>query len=216
MTPRFFILPASLLALVFGVDSAVAFYFGDQTLAPALSVLSLFVLAMALPPRWVLFWVPWFAAESYWLISDVSKFPLPRTFTVILAGLLAVWAGRQRQKLGDQFREIELMLLKLPTPWILIDSRGSILKSNQAGAEWLGSTREEIAGNSIFAIGATGEEARKLRINDFVRLGQGGLLDSGVEFPLGYIPSSGKKILAYIFSIPSPKKPASLLVLREA
>lgn len=215
MRPRNFLLPLSLMVLVYGIDTVVSAYLGDQTLAPALSVLSLFVMAMVIPARWVLFWSPWFAFESYWLINDVSQFPLTRTFTVLLAGTLATWAARQREKLDDQYREIEQMLLKLPTPWILIDGQGSILKSNELGASWLGSSREEIAGNSIFSVGAPNEESRKIRINDFVRLGKGSILDQGIDFPLGTIHPSGKKVSAFVFSIPSPKKSTSLLVLRE-
>jgi PAS domain S-box-containing protein len=170
---------------------------------------------MVLGPFQVLAWLPFFTVASYWLIVGSSQFPLTRTVTVVLAGLLAGWASRQRLKAEDQNREIERILASLPVPWALIDSKGVILKGNGLGAALFGSSPEDIAGQSIFDAGAD-EETRRLRIHDFVKMGETGSPGTGKAFPLGNVAGSKKKLSAQVFRIPSRRGNASLLVLKES
>jgi PAS domain S-box-containing protein len=177
-----------------------------------LAVLSLFALSLFLAPRWIIFWTPVFAFEAYVLIFGVSQFPMTRTITVILAGLMSAWAARLRARSYEQASEIEVILKHLPTPWVLIDAKGSILKSNGAGALCLGSTPEEIAGLSIFEVGSS-PISQKERIKEFVKSTQ---RTSGFTFPFGEIQGAGKNIVAKVFPIPLRQEKASLLVLEEA
>jgi PAS domain S-box-containing protein len=209
-----FLGPLGCLLLIFIIDQGSARVWGDQTLAPLLSVLSLFGLALVLGPFQILAWLPLFAVLSFWLIVDSSQFPLTRTVTVVLAGFLAAWAARQRLKTEDQNQQIERILGSLPVPWALIDLKGVILKSNGLGADLLGSNPEEIAGLSIFEVGAD-EETRKLRIHDFVKMSEPSSATAGKSFLLGHVAGSKQKLSAQVFRIPSRRGNASLLVLKE-
>lgn len=206
--------PLSCLFLIFSIDRGSGLIWGDQTLAPLLAVLSLFGLAMVIGPFQILAWIPLFAAESYWLIVDSSQFPLTRTLTVVLAGLLAAWAARYRLRAEDQNSEIEKILSSLPIPWALIDPKGVILKTNGLGAALLGSNPESIAGLSVFDVGAD-EETRKLRIQDFVKIVNSDGRAVCPDFQIGKVVGSGKKVSAQVFRIPSRRSTASLLVLKE-
>ena len=105
-----------ILALLFlavnGMETATSFFFGDQTLAPLLSILSCTVLVVRSSPNLVLFSVPFFAAETYWLIMESSIFPLIRTGTMVAGGLLAYWTCRQRVAVQDQLDEVDPILAK--------------------------------------------------------------------------------------------------------
>ena len=206
-----FVLPPLLLVLVYFLDVAISKIIGDQTFAPAFCVLSLFGMAMVLSGRWILLWIPAFAGMAYWLIYDVSAFPLTRTTTVILAGLMAAWASRQREKVDEQLGEIESILSYLPTPWALLNEEGAILKTNLAGAALLGSTPEEIVGNSIFEVGSSGEAERRRRIEDFIKVSPTSA-PQNLVFQLG--PSGGQKITTSIFRIPTRRGKLTLAVFQ--
>ena len=209
------ILPLACTALIFVVDATAGKYWGGQTFAPACAVISLFGLAFVLPPSWILAWLPCFAAESYWLILDSSQYPITRTATVVVSGFIAAWGALCREKAREREQEIELILFNLPTPWVLIDKEGAILKTNSAGASWLGSNPEEIVGNSIFTVGAD-EPTRKMRLRDFIKLDDAGVSREGVDFPLGKSLATGKMIVSRLLRIPFRKRETSLLVLRES
>ena len=166
-------------------------------------------------PFKILAWLPLFAAESYWLIVGSSRFPLTQTVTVVLAGLRAAWAARQRLKAEDQNNEIERILSSLPIPWALIDTKGVILETKGPGAGLLGSSPEDIAGLSIFEVGAD-EETRRLRIHDFVKMGEVNPPGNAKDFSLGNMTGSKKRLSAQVFRIPSRRGNASLLVLTES
>lgn len=204
--------PLVFVFLVYLVDLFLLNALEDQTFAPPLAVLSLFSLSLFLAPRWIIFWTPIFAIEAYVLILGVSQFPITRTVTVVLAGLMSAWAARLRERSHEQASEIEVVLKHLPTPWVLIDTKGSILRSNGPGAAILGSTPEEIAGLSIFEVGSS-PGSRKERIQDFVKFPQ---RTAGFTFPLGEIQGTGKKIVAKVFPIPLRQGNASMLVLEQA
>ena len=184
---------------------------GDQTFAPALCVLSLFGMAMVLPTQTILFWIPGFAGMAYWLICGVSAFPITRTITVVLAGLMATYASRQRQKVDEQLGEIDAVLSHLPTPWALLNEEGAILKTNSTGAALLGSTPEEIVGNSIFEVGSSGEAERRRRIEDFIKVSPTSA-PQNLVFQLG--PSGGQKITTSIFRIPTRRGKLTLAVFQ--
>lgn len=184
---------------------------GDQTFAPALCVLSLFGMAMVFSVQTILFWIPGFAGMAYWLIYDVSAFPITRTITVVLAGLMAAYASRQRQKVDEQLGEIDAVLSHLPTPWALLNEEGAILKTNSTGAALLGSTPEEISGNSIFDAGSSGQNERRRRIEDFLKVPQAGA-PHALAFKLEALGE--KPVTASIFRIPTRRGRLSLLVFQ--
>ena len=207
-----FCLPLVLLSLIYFLDVGFSHLLGDQTFAPVFCVLSLFGMAMMLPARRVLAWVPAFAGLAYWLIYDVSAYPYTRTTTVVLAGLMAAWASRQREKVDEQLGEIDSILLHLPTPWALLNEEGAITKTNAAGASVLGSTPEEIVGNSIFEVGGAGPEERRRRIEDFMRIQPSA---PWMLFNLNSTQPDTKKISASLFRIPTRRGRFSLLVFRS-
>jgi len=169
-------------------------------------------MAMMLPARRVLAWVPAFAGLAYWLIYDVSAYPYTRTITVVLAGLMAAWASRQRERVDEQLGEIDSILLHLPTPWALLNEKGAITKTNPSGASMLGSTPEEIVGNSIFEVGGTGPEERRRRIEDFMKIQQSG---SSILLNLNSAPPGAQKVFASAFRIPTRRGKFSLFVFRS-
>lgn len=207
-----FFIPLLLLLLILLLDNMATRFLGDQTFAPFLAVFSFFIMAGFIPCRWILLWLPFFAATSFWLILDSSQFPKTRTVTVILAGLLASWAAYFREKTNRQSREIEMILGNLPTPWLLISREGAVLKANRRGAALLGSTSEEIVGHSIFKF-SLNEEERRLLIHDFVKINKDSITDSGVDLPLGRLGTGGKNILCRIFPLPSLNEKPLLMVL---
>jgi len=210
-----FFLPALFLLLIVALNSLANRWLGDQTFAPFLAVISIFILAGFLPARWILLWLPLFAATSYYLIMESSQFPKTRIVTVILAGLMGAWASYFREKASQQAQEIEMVLRNLPTPWALISRDGAILKANPQGAALLGSTPEDIVGHSVFEFSSNGKE-RRLLIDEFVRVDQGLKADSGLDFPLGQIQATGKNVASRIFLIPSLRDKPLLMVLQEA
>ena len=142
---------AAMAASIYLVDSAVALFFGEQTLAPVLSILCFGGLIFLRSPRLILFAIPVFAAESFWIIRDVSKYPFIRTFTVVVGGLIAFWACDQRRKLEGRLAELDLILAKLQAPWILCDRTGNIQRMSTPAAEIVHANFKELEGTSFFA-----------------------------------------------------------------
>jgi hypothetical protein len=96
---RFLVLFVILALGIFAGERLSALWFGPQTLAPLLAVLSLGIIAIRFSYRFVLLSILPFAVLSYWLISDSSQYPLVRTITVILAGGIACWASFEKDRL---------------------------------------------------------------------------------------------------------------------
>lgn len=203
--------PPFLVLLIFLADFFSSQFLGDQTFAPPLAVLSLFALAFFLGAKSILLWTPVFAAVAYALILDISQFPLTRTITVVLAGLMSAWASRLRERSIHQAAEIELVLQNLPTPWVLIDAKGSIMRGNCRGATLLGSSQEEIAGLSIFE-GSGDPQNQKERIRRFVQASEKNLV---FTLSLGVIRGTGKNLVGKVFPVALRSGRASLLVLEE-
>lgn len=114
-------LPLLFLGLVWGIESSATCFFGPQTLAPLLSILSLSILAFYCSSRLLILSAPLFILLSYLLIQAHSPYPLVRTFTVLLGGILAVWVGSSREKLQRQQDEIETIVNLMPIPWLPAD-----------------------------------------------------------------------------------------------
>lgn len=136
---------------VYAVDRAVAHFFGEQTLGPLLSILSLAGLIFTGSPGLILVAIPLFSAESFWLISDSSSYPLIRTISVILGGLIAYWACLQRQSLKTRLAELDFILAKLQAPWILCDRSGNIRRMSPAAADHAQAKSKELEGASFFS-----------------------------------------------------------------
>ena len=89
-------------AAIYGIERVVSLLYTDQTLAPVLSILCFAILIFFGSPRLILVAIPLFALESYLLIRGLSAYPHIRTISVVMGGLLAYWACRQRQNLEDR------------------------------------------------------------------------------------------------------------------
>ena len=146
-----FLILVALAASIYGVDRAVAYFYGEQTLAPVLSILYFGGLIFVGSPRLILVAIPLFAAESYWIIRDTSMYPHIRTVSVVLGGLIAYWACIQRRSLEARLAELDLILAKLHAPWILCDRSGNIRRISTPAAELAQANLKDLEGTSFFA-----------------------------------------------------------------
>jgi len=159
------LLPLLFLVSVWGIEVVVTWFFGNQTLAPLLSILSLTILAFFCSPRLILFLTPFFVAESYFLIFHNSDYPLVRSGTVILGGALAAIVSSARLKLGRQRDNISSILRLLPTPWIQSDGTGNILSIGPAMLDILHLQESQLIGTSFFSLFSTSDNR-----GEFIRL----------------------------------------------
>ena len=155
---KFILVLAFGLGLVAGLDRGVAFLFGEQTLAPLVSVLVLAVFSFFLTPAQILVAIPLFAFESFVLIREASAYPLVRTATVVLGGALA-WAVRtERLKISAQLKEVDALLSQLPAPWLMLDSSGNILQASRAAVATIGMNLSELQAVSFSYLFSPGEK----------------------------------------------------------
>ena len=159
------ILPLVLLVSVWGTEIVVTWFFGDQTLAPLLSILSLTILAFFCSPRLILFVTPLFVAESYFLIFHNSDYPLVRSCTVILGGVLAAIVSSARLKLGLQHDNISSILQLLPVPWLQTDCTGNILSIGSTLLDILHLKESQLVETSFFSLFSTSDNR-----GEFIRL----------------------------------------------
>ncbi len=139
-----------MVGLIYGLDRAVAYFYSEQTLAPVLAILCLAGLIFIGSPRLILFAIPLFAAESYWIIRDSSMYPHIRTISVVLGGLLAFWASLQKKSLESRLAELDLILEKLQAPWILCDRSGNIRRMSAPALDLAQSDFKDLEGTSFF------------------------------------------------------------------
>ena len=158
-------LPLVLLAFVGGIEFVVTWFFGDQTLAPLLSILSLTILAFFCSPRLILFVSPFFVIESYFLIFDNSDYPLVRSVTVILGGVLAAIVSSARLRLNRQHENISSIISLLPIPWIQTDITGNILSIGSTMLDLLHAPESKLLGTSFFSLFSTSDNR-----GEFIRL----------------------------------------------
>lgn len=158
-------LPFVLFSFVWGIEVVVSLFFGNQTLAPLLSILSLTILAFFCSPRLILFVTPFFVAESYFLIFNDSDYPLVRSGTVILGGALASFVSSARLKLNRQNNNISSILSLLPVPWIQTDGTGNILSIGNTMLDLLHAPESKLLGTSFFSLFSTSDNR-----GEFIRL----------------------------------------------
>jgi len=149
---RFLCLLTFLMMAVWGIEERVTAWLGDQTLAPLLSVISLGLIASRFSQPFVLLATVPFCLLSYWLIRDASAYPLVRSLTVCIGGLLSSWVSLQKNRLDRQAQEFEAVLMNLPMPWILCDSNNKTLRVSPPFASLLGKSLEELVGSPRFSL----------------------------------------------------------------
>lgn len=149
---RFVLIGSFLIAGVWAIETGVTHFFGDQTLAPLLSIISLAILATKFPPGFVLSAILPFACLSYFLILDSSRYPLIRSLTACIGGLIAAWASWQKACLDRQIREFEAVIMHLPQPWMLCDSSSKIIRVSRSFAALVGKTQEQLIGVPHFSL----------------------------------------------------------------
>jgi PAS domain-containing protein len=204
-------LPFLFLGLVVGIESGATHFFGHQTLAPLLSILSLSILAFYCPPHLLLLSTPLFMLLSYLLIQDHSPYPLVRAFTVLLGGLLAVWLGSSRQILQRQQSEIETILSLMPLPWMLADSSGNILRISSVLQKLLGPSRSNLINTSFFSLfSASHNRGEFIRL--FLDTADNNVTHEGLNLTLANPPHT--RFVAVLSSLPSTNGHSVLIVLR--
>lgn len=138
-------------AAIYGIERGVSLIYTDQTLAPVLSILCFAILIFVGSPRLILVAIPLFALESYLLIRGISAYPHIRTISLVLGGLLAYWACRQKVILEARISEMDIILSKIQTPWILCDRSGSIRRMSTPAAQLARANFKDLEGSSFFS-----------------------------------------------------------------
>ena len=198
------------LGLVVGIESGTTYFFGHQTLAPLLSILSLSILALYCSPRLLLLTTPLFMLLSYLLIRGHSDYPLVRTFTVLFGGILAVWVSSSRQKLQRQQSEIETIVNLMPIPWLLADSSGNIIRLSSELQKLLGSSHSNLINTSFFALFSTAQNRGEF-IRLFLDTADRSVTHKGLYLSLVNPPHT--QFVAVLSSLPSPDSSSVLIIL---
>lgn len=152
----------AMMAVIYLGDRAVAYFFKEQTLAPVLAILCFGFLVFLGSPRLILVAIPLFALESLWLIHEFSAYPHIRTISVALGGLIAFWACVQKQSLKSRLAELDMILDKLQTPWILCDRSGNILRLSASAGNLARISLEQLRGLSFFSVFSAGSAKGEL------------------------------------------------------
>ena len=148
--PYFLVLAISLSA-VWLIDQGVTRLTEDFTLSPPLSIIALGLLAFFFSWRQVLLAAPCFAFLSYFLVLETARFPVVRSASVGIAGILAAWAAAQRGRIFNHSMEVETILGTLPVPWILSDESGNITRISDKALLLVSSPAESVVGVSYFS-----------------------------------------------------------------
>jgi len=203
-------LPLLFLGLVVGIESGATYLFGHQTLTPLLSILSLSILAIYCSPRLLLLSTPLFMLLSYLLIQEHSPYPLVRTFTVLLGGILAVLVGSSREKLQRQQDEIETILSFMPLPWLLADSSGNILRISSTLQRLFGSSCSNLINTSFFSLFSAAQNRGEF-IRLFLDTADNSVPHPGLNLTLANPPHT--RFIATLSSLPSPSGHSVLIIL---
>ena len=206
-------LPLLFLGLVVGIESGATYFFGHQTLAPLLSILSLSILAFYCSSRLLILSTPLFMLLSYLLIQDHSPYPLVRTFTVLLGGMLAVWVSSSREKLQRQQDEIETILSFMPLPWLLADSSGNILRISSALQKFLAPSRSSLINSSFFSLFSAAQNRGEF-IRLFLDTADNSVTHPGLNLTLANPPYT--RFIASLSSLPSPSGHSVLIILNPS
>jgi len=206
-------IPFFFIGLVWGIESAATHLFGPQTLAPLLSILSLSILAFYCSPRPLLIATLLFMILTYLLIRDHSVYPLVRTFTVLLGGILAVLVSSSRNRLQLQQSEIEAIVNLLPIPWMLADASGNLLRIGPELQKLLGSSHSNLVNTSFFALFSTVQNRDKF-IRFFLETSNHSIPHSGLHLSLVNPPHT--RFVAVLSSLPSPSGHSILIILNPS
>jgi PAS domain S-box-containing protein len=197
------------LGLVAGLDRGIAFLFGEQTLAPLISLLILAGFSFFLSPAQILLSIPLFAFESFVLIREASAYPLVRTATVFLGGALA-WAVRtERLKIFAQLVEVDNLLSQLPAPWLMVDSSGNILQASRAAIATLGMSLSQLQTLSFSYLFSPNEKKGDF-IQTFLKVVDHHEGVSGLELICRH---SGQAYYASLAPLSNPRRTLVLVVL---
>jgi len=202
-------IPPLFLGLVWGIESSATCFFGPQTLAPLLSILSLSILAFYCSSRLLILSTPFFMLLSYLLIQAHSPYPLVRTFTVLLGGILALWVSSSREKLQRQQDEIETILSFMPLPWLLADSSGNILRISSVLHKFLG-PRSSLINTSFFSLFSAAQNRGEF-IRLFLDTADNSVTHPGLTLTLANPPHT--RFITSLSSLPSPSGHSVLIIL---
>jgi hypothetical protein len=203
-------LPFLFIGIVLGIESSATYLFGPQTLAPLLSILSLSILAFYCSPRLLLLSTPLFVILTYLLIQDHSPYPLVRSFSVFLGGILSVWVSSSRSKLQRQQSEIETIVNLMPIPWLLADGSGNLLRISPELQKLLGPSHSNLLNTSFFALFSTAQNRGEF-IRLFLDTVDHSVTHKGLHLSLTNPPHT--QFVAVLSSLPSPDANSVLIIL---
>jgi PAS domain-containing protein len=206
-------LPLLFLGLVVEIESGATYFFGHQTLAPLLSILSLSILAFYCSSRLLILSTPFFMLLSYSLIRDHSDYPLVRAFTVLLGGILAIWVSSSRQILQRQQSEIETIVNLMPIPWLLADASGNLLRIGPELQKLLGSSHSKLINTSFFSLFSAAQNRGEF-IRLFLDTSDNFVTHSGLTLTLANPPHT--RFVAVLSSLPSPSGHSVLIILNPS
>jgi PAS domain-containing protein len=196
-----------------GIESGATYFFGHQTLAPLLSILSLSILAFYCSSLLLLLSTPLFMLISYLLIRGHSDYPLVRTFTILLGGILAVWVSSSRNKLQRQQSEIETIVNLMPIPWLLADASGNLLRISPELQKLLGSSHSNLINTSFFSLFSAAQNRGEF-IRLFLDTADNSVTHSGLNLTLANPPHT--RFVAVLSSLPSPSGHSVLIILNHS
>lgn len=176
-------LPIGLLLVIFTISLFLRENIKELTLAPLLSLLSLFILAMFRPPGFVLVWILPFVLLSFFLILPYSQFVWTRTFTLVLGGLITAYASYLRTRAVKLSASLEKLFSRIIHPIIVSDATSRILFFNQAACDALKIPEGELRGFSWFNL-ILDQGNKTSDIERYVRLGTSERLDDQEAFRL--------------------------------
>jgi len=206
-------LPLLFIGLVWLIEFASTYIFGPQTLTPLLSILSLSILAFYCTPRLLLLSTPLFMLLSYLLIQNHSPYPLVRTFTVLLGGILAFWVSSSRERLQRQQSEIETIVDLMPFPWLLADSSGNIMRISSSLQKKLGTFHSSLLNTSFFALFSTAQNRGEF-IRLFLDTADNFTTHTGLHLALANPPYT--QFVAILSSLPSTRGNSVLIILNPS
>ena len=206
-------LPLFFLGLTWGIESVTTRLYGHQTLAPMLSILSLSILAFYCSSRLVLLSTPLFILLSYLLIREYSIYPLVRSFTVLMGGILAVWVCSSREKLQRQQSEIETIVNLMPIPWLLADSSGNILRISSALQKLLGPSRSNLINTSFFSLFSAAQNRGEF-IRLFLDTADNSVVHPGLNLTLANPPHT--RFIATLSPLPSTSGRSIFIILNPS
>jgi len=201
------------IGLVWLIEFASSYIFGPQTLTPLLSILSLSILAFYCTPRLLLLSTPLFMLLSYLLIQNHSPYPLVRTFTVLLGGILAFWVSSSRERLQRQQSEIETIVDLMPFPWLLADSSGNIIRISSSLQKKLGTFHSSLLNTSFFALFSTAQNRGEF-IRLFLDTADNFTTHTGLHLALANPPYT--RFVAILSSLPSTRGNSVLIILNPS